>query len=112
MTSVGRFMHRAMRYGETLRDDMIEQSIGGDLSEEIKDLKAITEAMQKIPSDLNAAPSGALSAADRMLATLQPEKPFILMNDSQRVMESIKSEHTSRETMRNMAPRQWQQSRS
>ena len=45
--------------------------------------------MKLIPSDINASPSNVKSAASRLLNTLQPKLPFLLMEDSKEVMESI-----------------------
>lgn len=86
MTSVGRFLQRTMRYGQRLEEKF--QSHDG-LDREVEDLAAISAAMKKIPSDLNASPANAASAARRMLATLQPNLPFLLAKDSKNVMESI-----------------------
>jgi hypothetical protein len=61
----------------------------GDMESEVRDLMSIADAMKKIPSDLNASPGNAKNAAKRMLATLQPNLPFLLARDSKTVMESI-----------------------
>jgi hypothetical protein len=56
---------------------------------EVQDLDALVQAMKQLPSDINASPSCANSAAKRMLHTLQPKLPFRLMHDAKSVMESI-----------------------
>jgi hypothetical protein len=86
MTSIGRYMMRVRRYAQRFQEDL---SIRDGKEADVEDLIAIRDAMTKIPSDLNACPSCASSAAKRMLYTLQPKMPFVLMNDSKRVMESI-----------------------
>ena len=86
MTSVGRFLLRTQRYGDRLADQLNSHE---DLDLEVQDLYLITTAMKKIPSDLNASPGNAQDAARRMLATLQPNLPFLLAKDSKNVMESI-----------------------
>jgi hypothetical protein len=56
---------------------------------EVSDLNAIVCAMREVPSDINAAPSNAASAARRMLRTLQPKLPFVLMKDCKSVAEAL-----------------------
>ena len=95
MTSVGRFMMRSMRYAKTFQDKL--KATDPSLDDEVKELTAIIDAMKEIPSDLNASPSSAHSAATRLLATLQPKVPLVLMKDSKNVMESILEEDTMAE---------------
>ena len=99
MTSIGRFLMKTMRYAEGLQDRLLgssqataSTSDSGRLQKEKEDLSAIVHAMKKIPSDLNASPSQAHSAASRLLATLQPSLSLKLMQDSKNVMESILNE--------------------
>lgn len=89
MTSVGHYMLKSMRYAQDLQGKL-KSSKGMD--EEVKELKSIIDAMKEIPSDLNASPSAAHSAATRLLATMPPKVPLILMKDSKEVMESILEE--------------------
>ena len=86
MTSIGRFELKTMRYAKN-----IESRLGKleGMNNEKRDVRAIIEAMKLIPSDINASPSNAKSAASRLLNTLQPKLPFLLMKDSKEVMESI-----------------------
>ena len=94
MTSIGRFMLRTMRYAEQFQDKLAVQSNNNQLDLELQDLSAVVQAMKMIPSDLNASPSNAQSAATRLLATLQPTLSLKLMKDSKKVMESILEEET------------------
>jgi hypothetical protein len=87
MTSVGRFLQRTMRYSQHMADQL--RVSDDDMESEVRDLMSIADAMKKIPSDLNASPGNAKNAAKRMLATLQPNLPFLLAKDSKTVMESI-----------------------
>jgi len=110
MTSIGRFMQRTMRYADKFRDRLrdLESLNPAAMEAEIAELGAITDAMRKLPSDINAAPSNSKSAARRMLRTLQPSLPFVLMSESKRVMESIleeeeKAEDRMREDSRSTA---------
>ena len=99
MTSIGRFLLKTMRYAEGFQHRLSQYSGGSSsgMQPEMEDLSAIVQAMKKIPSDLNASPSLAQSAASRLLATLQPSMPLRLMKDSQKVMESILNEDTMKE---------------
>ena len=90
MTSIGRYMQRALRYAQRLREEL--KSCAAHLDEEVQDLCTIVDSMTKLPSDINAAPSNASSAATRMIHTLQPDLPFVLNVDSKNVMESILAE--------------------
>ena len=92
MTSIGRFLMKTMRYAEKFQDRLLGSSDSGRLQKEKDDLSAIVHAMKTIPSDLNASPSQAQSAASRLLATLQPSMSLKLMKDSKHVMESILNE--------------------
>ena len=91
LTSIGRFMQRTLRYAQRLREKLLLQQ-QKSLDPEIDDLCAIVDAMKQLPSDINAAPSNAASAAKRMLHTLQPKLPFRMHVDSKKVMESILEE--------------------
>jgi len=91
LTSIGRFMQRTLRYAQRLREKLLRQQ-NKSLDPEIDDLCAIVDAMKQLPSDINAAPSNAASAAKRMLHTLQPKLPFQMHVDSKKVMESILEE--------------------
>lgn len=94
ITSIGRFMQRTIRYIKRLRTSFIQ--IGNNtMSEEIHDLNVIARAHKEIPTDINAAPSNAESAAWRLLKTLPPKLPFLLMEDSKRVMENILDEEAA-----------------
>jgi len=100
MTSIGRFMLKTMRYADNFHEKL-EQLLAAagstGMERELDDLRAIVRAMKKIPSDLNASPSLAHSAATRLLATLQPSMPLRLMKDSRQVMESILEEDIMQE---------------
>jgi hypothetical protein len=94
MTSVGRYLHRTMRYAQHMAEKM--NRVTG-LDDEVHDLTSIADAMKKMPSDLNASPANAENAARRMLATMQPNMPFNLAKDSKRVMEAILKEEQESE---------------
>jgi hypothetical protein len=96
MVSIGKYMMRTMRFAQRFQDDM-SATLGDEMSLEIRDLSAIIEAMKKIPSDLNASPANAHSAATRLLATLQPKMPLRLMKDAKKVMLSILNEEAMEE---------------
>ena len=106
MTSIGRFMQRTMRYAQRLRDKIVvlndADENGEAMRDEIKDLEAIVSAMKQIPSDINAAPSNARNAAQRLLHTLQPKLPFAMMTDAKKVMETILIEEEQEERQRSM----------
>lgn len=89
MTSIGRFMQRTLRYAQRLREQLKSQQ---QLDDEVGELCSIIGAFNSLPSDINAAPSNAASAAERMLCVLQPKLPFRLNVDSKKVMESILEE--------------------
>lgn len=97
LTSIGRFMQRTMCYAENLRDEMESSNESGLLNAEIEDLTAIANAMRRLPSDINAAPSNRKSAAKRMLHTLQPKLPFGLMIQAKGIMEGILEEEERHE---------------
>lgn len=86
LTSIGRFAQRTRRYAQDFRNELAKHE-GFDV--EVHDLDALVLAMKQLPSDINASPAGAYSAAKRMLHTLQPKLPFRLMHDTKNVMESI-----------------------
>jgi hypothetical protein len=86
LTSIGRFAQRTIRYAKNFRNELAKHD-GFDV--EVQDLDALVQAMKQLPSDINASPSCANSAAKRMLHTLQPKLPFRLMHDAKSVMESI-----------------------
>lgn len=93
MTSIGRFLLKTMRYAESFQEKLLKSvPDSAVLHIEKEDLSAIVRAMKQIPSDLNASPSLAQSAASRLLATLQPSMSLKLMKDSKNVMESILNE--------------------
>jgi hypothetical protein len=95
MTSIGRYMQRTLRFAQGMREQMKSQP---DLEVEVEDLCAIIQAMKKLPNDIISAPANALSAAERMLQTIQPKLPFVLNVDSQKVMQSILEEEKKEET--------------
>ncbi|EEC48277.1 predicted protein [Phaeodactylum tricornutum CCAP 1055/1] len=89
MTSIGRFMMRTARYVSDFREKL--EGYGG-MEEELEDLCAILNAMKKLPSDINASPTNAESAARRILHTLPPDMGFQMMVDCKKIMESILEE--------------------
>lgn len=62
------------------------------MQKEADDLCALIRAMRQIPSDINASPTNASNAAKRMLHCLPRERPFMMMDDTKRVMQSILNE--------------------
>jgi len=98
LTSIGRFAQRTMRYAQTMRDNLANSE--NEFQKEIADLDAIVQAMRSLPSDINASPTNSKSAAKRMLHTLQPKLPFVLMHDAEEVMESILDEEERQQTVK------------
>lgn len=86
MTSIGRFMQLTLRYARRFRNELKKEI---NIEKEVDDLYALIRAMRRIPSDINASPTNAASAARRMLHCLPRERPFVLMDDTKVVMESI-----------------------
>jgi hypothetical protein len=94
LTSIGKYMQRTMRYAQRFQKDL--SALDG-MEEECRDIAALTMAMKMLPNDINASPSNLGSAAKRMLHTLQPKTPFVLMRESKAVMESILHEEEEME---------------
>lgn len=94
LTSIGRFAQATIRYAQGLRDDL--KSIDG-MEKEVDELCHIIKAMRKLPSDINASPANAQSAARRMRHTLPSKLPFLLMCDAKNVVDSILAEEASNE---------------
>jgi hypothetical protein len=86
MTSIGRYMQRCIYYAQSIREQL---ALHENMEEETRDLVEIVQAMKNLPSDINATPANAASAARRMLCTLQNERPFVLMDDAKRAMEAL-----------------------
>jgi hypothetical protein len=92
MTSIGRFMQLTLRYAQRFRNKLQELRSKG---KEVDDLRALIKAMRQIPSDINASPTNASNAAKRMLHCLPEDRPFMLMDDTKTVMESILREEAA-----------------
>ncbi|CAJ1939009.1 unnamed protein product [Cylindrotheca closterium] len=90
LTSIGRYMQRTLRYTQSMESKL--QSVT-ELEDELDDLYALQEGMLELPSDVNSTPANARDAARRVLKTLQPDLPLVLMKDSKTIMKNILHEH-------------------
>lgn len=88
LTSIGKYMLRTMRFAQNLRDDFVKTL----MHEESSEMGNLIIAMKSLPNDVNPSPSNQQGAAKRLLHTLPEDKPFVLMNESVSVMESILKE--------------------
>ena len=96
MSSIGRFMQLTLRYAQRFRNKLQELP---NMKMEVDDLCALIKAMRKIPSDINASPTNASNAAKRMLHCLPQDRPFMLMDDTKKVMESILREEEAEDAV-------------
>lgn len=86
MTSIGRFTQLTMRYAQRFRTKLKGLP---NMKTEVDSVFDLMKAMREIPSDINASPANASSAAKRMLHCLPREMPFMMMEDTKKVMETI-----------------------
>jgi hypothetical protein len=96
MTAIGRFAQLTLRYGKRFRSRLKDVP---NMEKEVEDLCVLIKAMRQIPSDINASPTNASSAAKRMLHCLPRDRPFLLMDDTQTVMESILQEEEAEDAV-------------
>jgi hypothetical protein len=62
------------------------------MEKEVADLNLIISAVKNVPSDLNASPNHTKDAARRMLHCLPDERAFVLMDQTQEVIQSTLKE--------------------
>jgi hypothetical protein len=86
MTSIGRFMQLTMQYAKRFRNKVKDMP---NMEMEVVALCDLVKAMRDIPSDINASPANAVSAAKRMIHCLPCEMPFMMMEDTKKVMLAI-----------------------
>ena len=86
MTSIGRFTQLTMRYAQRFRNRLKDLP---KMELEVVALCDLVKAMREIPSDINASPANAAGAARRMIHCLPQEMPFMMMEDTKKVMLAI-----------------------